>query len=407
LKAGEKIVVDDSGNVYVSGSIIISPADNSDRERYIFLSKHDVEGDQIWIKRMSLEKYEVLRNLLLDEQGYLYLLSDSYYSLDAKSTAYLRKLSHDGEEIWLKSFEDAEGRALHVDATGIIIVVNRNLENPVEELAVITFDKEGQELSSISFEPGIQNVQNSSYVAIDGRDPEKLRLVLTKDWAYVTDPYNSLVQRSYLGVFEKWDISDTHSIFRFNWGRESLSFGITNALIIDDIGNIYITGDSEASIGYKEYELESGTTYDAFLTIYNVWEEKRLTTQFGAKLGYTGIAITTDSKGNVIVGGSGKGTVGGEPLGKSDAFIKKYSPQGVSQWADNLGTEEFDAALDVTTDAHGFIYVTGYFYQTWQDIERNEYRDKNAGKLFFLAKYEQQSINSGHLVWLKTFENAP
>ncbi len=66
-----------------------------------------------------------------------------------------------------------------------------------------------------------------------------------------------------------------------------------------------------------------------------------------------------------------------------------------------LGTEEFDSASAVIVDKNGYIFVTGYLNETWDDTRKNAGVSSDAGRYTFLAKYTPD----GQQVWLKTFES--
>lgn len=138
-----------------------------------------------------------------------------------------------------------------------------------------------------------------------------------------------------------------------------------------------------------------------FLASFSADGQKNWIKQFGSGGGYSGNAVTLISKGNIVVVGFGNGDLGGEHIGAWDVFIVAYQPNGTRLWVDRFGTGEFDGARAVTTDSEGFIYLTGYLGETWDDLTLNEARNNYAGKESFFAKYTPD----GQQLWLKTFEN--
>ena len=71
--------------------------------------------------------------------------------------------------------------------------------------------------------------------------------------------------------------------------------------------------------------------------------------------------IALDSDGNVFVVGSVAGALPGQThLGDMDAFVRKYDAEGGELWTRQFGTVDTDAALGVTTDTDGNVYVTGF-----------------------------------------------
>lgn len=75
---------------------------------------------------------------------------------------------------------------------------------------------------------------------------------------------------------------------------------------------------------------------------------------------------TADAAGNLYLTGSFRqslrfGTTALAGAGADDAFLVKYSPQGVAEWAQSLASPGIDYLTDVCVDAGGNAYVTGAF----------------------------------------------
>jgi hypothetical protein len=78
----------------------------------------------------------------------------------------------------------------------------------------------------------------------------------------------------------------------------------------------------------------------------------------GGLLADAGRAVATDPQGNVYVAGTfqGQAQFGGVTLtsaGDDDAFVAKYSPSGVLQWAQRMGGPLHDEATAIATDGRG------------------------------------------------------
>lgn len=78
----------------------------------------------------------------------------------------------------------------------------------------------------------------------------------------------------------------------------------------------------------------------------------------------------TDHQGNILVAGRTKGTIDFDPgpgtalataNGVFDGFLAKYSPQGDHIWGFTVGASYHTRGLNVTTDAVGSAYLTGWF----------------------------------------------
>jgi hypothetical protein len=69
-------------------------------------------------------------------------------------------------------------------------------------------------------------------------------------------------------------------------------------------------------------------------------------------------AVSTRS-GYVYIGGETYGSLDGANLGNSDAFVRKYDPEGDIIWARQFGTPLADRATGVAADGTGNVYVVG------------------------------------------------
>ncbi|MES2515343.1 MAG: T9SS type A sorting domain-containing protein [Bacteroidota bacterium] len=85
------------------------------------------------------------------------------------------------------------------------------------------------------------------------------------------------------------------------------------------------------------------------------------------------VGVATDASGNVYTLGVFYGTIDLDPgpatftiatKGANDIFITKLDPAGNLLWAKRLGGGGNDDATDITVDAAGNVYTTGYFIYT-------------------------------------------
>jgi hypothetical protein len=120
------------------------------------------------------------------------------------------------------------------------------------------------------------------------------------------------------------------------------------AMVVDDSGNVYVTGSSEGS----------GTDYDCATIKYlpegDTGWVRRYNGSVNGRDGANAMAI--DDSGNVYVTGVGVGC-----LLQDDCFTIKYDPEGATAWQrvyDGLENGD-DVARAITVDSSGNVYVTG------------------------------------------------
>jgi gliding motility-associated-like protein len=193
----------------------------------------------------------------------------------------------------------------------------------------------------------------------------------------------------------------------------------SNAITVDKDGNILVAGyfldDGDFDPGPSDFIMTSAGSWDTFILKLNpdgdfIWAKRIGGTP---TLGDLASTIATDAAGNVYVGGSftgivdmdpGTGTVNVTSGGDTDGLILKLDPNGNYISSTILKGPNFESVSDLTIDASGNIFATGYFYDgtdfdpgvgTATETGSN---DQNA--------YALKLNSTGGLVWYKTFYEA-
>ncbi len=180
----------------------------------------------------------------------------------------------------------------------------------------------------------------------------------------------------------------------------------SNALAVDNDGNVYVTGSSQsAGFGTEDYytikynsagvplwshryngsgssgdlafaiaidtsgsaivtggSFGSGTNYDYLTIKYSpdgdtLWTRRYNGPKNAADIAYS---IALDDSGNIFVTGYSEGTIGTHGIFEDYATIK-YNPDGVFRWAAryNGPAGDYDKANSICVDSEGSIYITG------------------------------------------------
>ncbi|MCG3158765.1 MAG: hypothetical protein DKINENOH_05409 [bacterium] len=278
------MVIDDSGNVYVTG------ASEGREEGHDFATiKYNVSGVRQWVARYhgtgNAENYASA--LAVDAFGNVYVTGTSQSSSTAEDFATI-KYNSAGVEQWTARY----------DGTG-------NLGDGASALAV---DASGNVY--------VTGISQSSSTAED----------------FATIKYNSA------GV-EQWAA-------RYSWSENSYDYA--SAIAVDDSGNVYVTGASQAPAIGRDYATVkyNSAGFEQWVALYNG----------PGNAGDQAEAVAVDVSGNVYVTGGSRGS-GTE----SDFATIKYNSAGLKQWVvryngpGNLG----DGASALAVDASGNVYVTG------------------------------------------------
>jgi hypothetical protein len=253
-------------------------------------------------------------------------LGESMYYGSYPGDGYLTKFDPTGGFLWVRTFgelsdADTETAAV-VDGDGNIYVVGS--ESNEETLVTLRkFDKYGQPLWKIAWGPDVE----AHDLAVDSGDTLVAGLFTsTVDF----DPGPGVVEYTAEGVSDaylaKYDTNGALIWVRVWGGPEEPP--------IDYSGDQLAVGDSSGCVGL-------------------------------------------DSTGNIYVAGyfygttdfdPGPGVVERTPVGQTDAFLSKFTPDGTFMWVRSWGgpsyTGQNDTADDVATDTAGNVYVVGAFEGT-------------------------------------------
>ncbi len=170
---------------------------------------------------------------------------------------------------------------------------------------------------------------------------------------------------------------NSNGTFLWARGMGGADYEESNAIAVDDAGNIYTTGNYTSSpadfdpgagtcnltTGYEEIFISKLDASGNF-----IWAKQ---------LGGPGIdrcfSIALDNNGNVYTTGVFEGTADFDPgsgtynlvtNGAQDIFISKLSTNGNLVWAKHMGGLSQDDGYSITVDANENVYTTGVFSGT-------------------------------------------
>ncbi len=140
-------------------------------------------------------------------------------------------------------------------------------------------------------------------------------------------------------------------------------------IVADSQGNQYVTGDFEETADFGATSLTSSGNKDIFVAKLDadgnwIWAKRAGGTAYDY-----GQGIVLDDAGNIYVTGYFRnvadfGDISLTSNGYDDIFVAKLDPEGNWIWASSAGDASSDSAQGITIDASGNLYITGLFLQS-------------------------------------------
>lgn len=165
-------------------------------------------------------------------------------------------------------------------------------------------------------------------------------------------------------------------------GAGADSFG--QSVAVDASGNVYVTGET---VGWLDNKPPMGTS-DMFLTKFNISGDNPFIKKQGGVLGEltVGTSVATDASGSVYVVGHTTGKLDQDPQrGTTDYFLTKYGSAGNFVYTRQLGVAGKETlGVAVATDSSGNVYVAGY---TTGDLVGPTQGGSTGGTDLFVAQY--------------------
>ncbi len=177
------------------------------------------------------------------------------------------------------------------------------------------------------------------------------------------------------------------------------------SLAIDDNGDIYAAGHFYSPtiiFGAVTLTNDSNGTYDVFIVKYDTSGHVIWAKNAGGKGDDFVTAVKADHAGNAYVTGYftsssitfGVTTLLNDTVSTGNVFIVKYDAEGNVKWAKGSGGKQDDEIQSVTTDAAGYVYITGFFNSP-SIIFGHDTLINRSNVNMFLVKYD----SLGNVIW--------
>lgn len=338
---------DQSANLYVTGTSDRSPSiPGSALDKDFVTVKYDSIGNQKWVKYYPGPgiSYDRAAALAINTGGDVYVTGNGY--IGAKAGSYLTiKYNEDGEELWIASSNRPDSTAnfskdIAVDEEGNVFVLGHTKTNSTgQDFFLVKYNSNGIEQWT---------VQKGGYANFDD---EPLALAL--------DAYANIIVT---GTVYRKDSANDYMILKYNplgallW--ESYYTGPNKAsdcvsgLATDAFGNIYITGKSwEGGEQYNYATIKySGAGIEQWVAKYAGPSQSDDET----------IAVVVDDSGNVYLsGGSEKDSYNHSQF---EFITIKYDSNGVEQWTARYKPSlegGYSRVTNMAIDKKGNVYIIG------------------------------------------------
>ena len=381
---GWVIAVDDSENVYMTGRSSATwgaPVNAYTGGNDVFVTKLDSSGNRVWNTFMgSAEGNDRGYGLFVDSAGNVYVsgYSDATWGAPIDdytggNDAYAAKLDSSGNRVWNTFMGSTAGRdrsrGIAVDSSGNVYVVGYSDATwgaPIDDYAgasdayAAKLDGSGNRVWN-TFMGSAAGDDYGWDIALDGSGDVYVTGRSTATWGAPID--------TYIGSSDAYVVKlDGNGNRVWNTFMGSTGFERAYSLCADSLGNVYVTGYSDAAWGAPIDAYTGGN--DAFVARLDGNGNRAWNTFMGSAGGDDrGFKIVADDSGNVYVAGYSDATWGTsieDYTGGNDVFVSRLDSSGNRSWNSFIGsTAGDDKAYGIAADTLGNIYFTGYSDATW------------------------------------------
>jgi uncharacterized delta-60 repeat protein len=355
---GRGVAADASGNVYLAAHTLGSFGTPTFRGFDAVLTRYSPNGNRAWTQQIGTGVDDFTSGVATDAAGNIYLSGSTYGRMDGpgfgNGDAFLSRLNSSGEVVWTRqigtgSYDYSTGIAAaptgHVVMSGTTFGSLARPNSSNSDAILVRYDPDGT--LAWSRQIGTQSNDQAGSVAIDAAGNSYLS-------GATFGSLGAPNAGGYDAFLSRFDANGT-----LVWTRQ---IGTTFAdkaydVTVDAAGNAYLCGET----GESAFDPGTGNI-DAFLTRINADGSLAWTRQLGSAATDVGTAVSVDASGQVYVSGYSRGLVGSLQAGDWDTFVARYAPDGTLEWTHQFGTSASDTSWDLVATPTGEVFVGGTTY---------------------------------------------
>ena len=340
LTTATAVAADSEGHVYVAGFVSGAlPGQESTAGGDAFVRKYDGSGQEIWTRQfgtISVGADQAL-GIAVDVSG-VYVVGTVSLTLPGQvsalgADAFVRKYDLAGNELWTRQFGTLgsdQAQAVFVDASGVYVTGAVAAALPGQTSAgqsdvfVRRYDTEGNEIWTRQF--GTTAADRGLGVSADASG------------IYVAGAISPLGSAD--AFVRKYDASGN-----IVWTRQfgGIGLGSDVALAISaDASGVYVAGSVALSLTGPLPD-----SLNAFVRKYSAAGAELWTQQFTTVGDDQAMGISVNASGVYVSGMVGTALPGQAGAGGPDAFLRKYTYDGIELWTRQFGTGGADRAVGV------------------------------------------------------------
>jgi hypothetical protein len=364
------IAVDNSGNVYVTGS---SAQNSGYPYNYDYATiKYYPNGDTAWVRRYNGpgDTIDIAEAIAVDGSGNVYVTGHSVGS-DPYGDYATIKYYPNGDTAWVRRYNGPDNSwdfayAIAIDGSGNVCVTGWSNGSAT-----------GQDYVTIKYSPNGDTAWVRRYNGPEnGRDEAVAIAIDNSNHVFVTGYSGSYPDLNYVTI-KYYSNGDTAWVRKCNGPANQGDYA--SAIAVDDSSNVYVTGQS----------MGSGTADDYATVKYYPNGNTAWVRRYNGPADSTDIAtaIAVDGSGNVYVTGQSMGT------GSDDYATVKYDPNGNEVWVKryNGPGNGYDRPEAIAIDGSDNIYVTGNSYGSGTNQDYTTIKYSPGGDTAWVRRYNGAS----------------